>query len=145
MSEDMFDAMRIGIIVNRGLRRDTTRPTSPEMLAWATRNAAQALQREDLGTLEPGKKADLTVVRTDRAHLTPLLDVISNLVHYGQASDVESVMVDGEWIMKDGKVLTMDEAAVTETAQEAALHGWRNLHQESPDIGMVPEFQDLLI
>ena len=145
MSEDMFDAMRIGIIVNRGLRRDSTRPTSAEMLTWATRNAAHALQREDLGTLEPGKKADLTVVRTDRAHLTPLLDVISNLVHYGQASDVESVMVDGEWIMKDGKVLTMDEAAVSKAAQEAALHGWRNLHQEWPDIGMVPEFQDLLI
>ena len=58
---------------------------------------------------------------------------------------MESVMVDGEWIMKDGKVLTMDEAAVSKAAQEAALHGWRNLHQEWPDIGMVPEFQDLMI
>ena len=54
----------------------------------------------------------------DTAHLTPLLDVISNLVHYGQASDVESVMVDGEWIMKDGKVLTMDEAAVTKAPRK---------------------------
>jgi 5-methylthioadenosine/S-adenosylhomocysteine deaminase len=145
MSEDMFEAMRVGIIVNRGLRRDSTRPTCTEMLTWATRNSAHALQREDLGTLEPGKKADLTVVRADRAHLTPLLDVISNLVHYGQASDVESVMVDGEWIMKDGKVLTVDEAAVTKAAQEATVNAWRNLHQEWPDIEVVPEFKDLLI
>ena len=144
MSEDMFDALRIGIVLNRGLRGDSSRPSPNEMLAWATRNAAQALARDDLGSLAPGKKADLLVTRLDRPHLTPTLDVVSSLVHYGQASDVESVMVDGEWIMKDGVVLTMDEEETIQHAQEAALDAWRRLHQRWPDIEVPSAFRDLL-
>ncbi len=139
MSEDMFDALRVGIIVNRGLRKDYTRPTPLEMLRWATSHGAQALGRDDLGSLEPGKLADLVVVRLDRPHLAPTMDVASSLVHYGQASDVESVMVDGEWIMKDGRVLTMDEPETVRTAKEATLDAWRRLHRQWPDI-LVPDF-----
>ena len=144
MSEDMFDALRIGIIANRGLRREVGRPTPSEMLTWATRSGAQALARDDLGSLEPGMKADLAVVRLDRPHLAPALDVVSSLVHYGQASDMESVMVDGDWIMKDGEVLTMDEEAAIQAAEEAALSAWRRLQQRWPDVEAPAAFRELL-
>lgn len=136
MSEDMFDAMRIGIVVNRGMRGDGYNPTPAEVLSWATVNGARALGRDDLGTLEAGKKADLSVIRLDRPHLTPLLDLTSSLVHYAQASDVESVMVDGEWVMRDSQVLTMDEDKVIQDAQQVAMEAWRSLHQRSPSLSL---------
>ena len=136
MSEDMFDAMRIGIVVNRGMRGDGQNPTPAEVLSWATTNGARALGRNDLGAIEVGRKADLAVVRLDRPHLTPLLDVTSTLVHYAQASDVESVMVDGEWVMKDGRVLTMDEEAVMEDARLATVSSWRRLRDRWPNLSV---------
>ena len=95
-------AMRIGIVVNRGMRGNGDVPTARKDLSWAARNGAGVLNRNDPGSLEVGKKADLSVIRLDRPHLVPLLDLVSSLVHYAQASDVESVMVDGDWVMKDG-------------------------------------------
>jgi 5-methylthioadenosine/S-adenosylhomocysteine deaminase len=136
MSEDMFDAMRIGIVVNRGMRGDGQNPTPAEVLSWATTNGARALARDDLGAIEVGRKADLAVVRLDRPHLTPLLDVTSSLVHYAQASDVESVMVDGEWVMRDGRVLTMDEEAVMEDARLATISSWRRLRDRWPNLSV---------
>ena len=138
MSEDMFEAMRIGIVVNRGMRRDGKVPTPREVLSWATVNGAKALNRDDLGSLEVGKKADLTVVRLDRPHLVPLLDVVSSLVHYAQASDVDSVMVDGDWVMQDGRVLTMDEDAVMEAAQQATVGAWHRLRERWPGLVVPP-------
>ena len=138
MSEDMFDAMRIGIVVNRGMRGDGQNPTPWEILSWATANGALALDRDDLGAIAPGMKADLTVLRLDRPHLTPMLDAASSLVHYAQASDVESVMVDGEWVMQDGRVLTMDEEAVMEDAQRAAASAWRRLRDRRPKLSVPP-------
>ena len=136
MSENMFDAMRIGIVVNRGMRGDGYNPTPTEVLSWATVNGARALERDDLGTLCAGKKADLSVIRLDRPHLTPLLDLTSSLVHYAQASDVESVMVDGEWVMRDGQVLTMDEDEVIQDAQQASMEAWRSLRQTWPGLSV---------
>ncbi|MEE2701008.1 MAG: amidohydrolase family protein [Chloroflexota bacterium] len=144
MSEDMFEALRIGIILNRGLREDGEDPTPIDMLTWATTNGARALGRDDLGALTPGMKADLIVVRLDRPHLSPLLDTISSLVHYGQAADVESVMIDGEWVMKNSVVQTLDEETVINKAQEAAIHAWRALHERWPDIPIPSPFQDLI-
>ena len=126
--------MRIAIIVNRGMRQDGQVPSPAEVIAWATTSGARALSRDDLGSLEVGKKADLAVVHLDRPHMVPPLDVVFSLVHYAQASDVESVMVDGEWVMRDGRVLTMDEEAVMEAAQEAAVGVWRRLRDSWPGL-----------
>ena len=136
MSENIFDAMRIGIVVNRGMRGDGFNPTPTEVLSWATVNGAQALGRDDLGILDCGKKADLSVLRLDQPHLTPLLDLTSSLVHYAQASDVESVMINGEWVMRDGKVLTMNEYEVIEDAQKATLEAWQSLGQAWPGLAI---------
>ena len=69
------------------------------------------------------------MIDTQRAHLVPMLRAVSNFVHNGQARDVESVMVDGQWLMRDGKVLTMDEPAIIAAAQEVSNKAWsRQFH-----------------
>ena len=139
MSEDMWQALSVGIIVNRGKRGGGTHPTPRQFLDCATRNGALALGRtEDLGTLEPGKLADISIVNLKRPHLTPVNNLLSNIVHYGQASDVETVIVGGDMVMQDGKVLTMNEEDVIRNATEATTSAWRRMHEQFPDIP-VPE------
>jgi 5-methylthioadenosine/S-adenosylhomocysteine deaminase len=74
------------------------------------------------------------VVDLRTPHLTPVLRVVSDFVHNGQASDVESVMVDGRWIMRDRRVLTLDEPALVAEAERVARAAWRRLFTERPDL-----------
>jgi hypothetical protein len=67
-----------------------------------------------------GKKADLIMIDFRRAHLVPRLRVVSTFVHQGQGRDVTDVMVDGAWLMREGKVLTMDEDATVAEAQRVS-------------------------
>ena len=53
-------------------------------------------------------------------------------------------MVDGEWVMKNSVVQTLDEEAVVDNAQKAAIHAWRALHERWPDIPIPSPFQDLI-
>lgn len=139
MTEDMFQALKIGIIIHRGGHGGGVSPTPREMLDGATVNGAKALGREaDLGSIEAGKKADLVVLDLNRAHLRPIIDLVSSLVHYGHPGAVDAVMVDGTFVMRDGRVLSMDEDAVMGAAQEATVAAWRRLSEISPDI-RVPE------
>ena len=136
MSENMFQALNIGIVLNRGLREGSPpTPTPQTMLDWATLNGARALGLEqELGSIEQGKYADLTFVDLGRAHLVPAISPVSNLVHYGETADVESVMVGGEFVMRQGKALTMDEGEVMENARKASLRVWEQFRQSYPDI-----------
>jgi 5-methylthioadenosine/S-adenosylhomocysteine deaminase len=81
----------------------------------ATRLGAEAIGlQKQIGSLEPGKRADLILVRTDSLHQIPSFDPYSLLVYATKASDVDTVVVDGEMVMTAGRVLTIDEAAVRE-------------------------------
>ena len=135
MTEDMFQAMTIGSIVHRGSRGGGINPKPQEMLDAATRNGALSLGRlDDLGSIEPGTKADLTLINLDHPSMRPVINVVSNIVHYGNPGIVDSVMVDGEFLMLDGKVVCLDEKEVVENAQ-AAIHGaWLRLHAQSPEV-----------
>ncbi|MCX5914453.1 MAG: hypothetical protein NTV04_21280, partial [Deltaproteobacteria bacterium] len=81
------------------------------------------------------------IINLNRAHLRPILNLSSNLVHYGHPGAVESVMVDGKILMFEGKVLTMNEEDTIKNAQEAAESAWRRLQESSPDIPMPSGFQ----
>ena len=125
MTENMFHALNFGLVLNRSLRDDSPpKPMPQDLLHWATLNGAKSVGMEDeLGSIEAGKLADLTFVDLSRAHLVPAINPVSNLVHYGETGDVESVMVGGEFVMRHGKVLSMDEGEVVEKAREATLRG----------------------
>ena len=105
MAEDMVEVMRTGLFMERIRREDGRSPTPEQALRWATRNGYRALGVPDGGWLEAGNKADLIMVDLTRAHLVPVLRAVSTFVHQAQARDVEAVMVDGQWLMRDGKVL----------------------------------------
>lgn len=132
MAEDMVEVMRTGLFMERVRRRDGRNPTPEEALRWATRNGYRAMGVPQAGWLAEGNLADLIMIRVDRAHLAPFLRAVSVFVHQGQASDVEDVMVDGRWIMREGKVLTLDEAKVIREAEEIADRAWSRLFAENP-------------
>lgn len=139
MTEDMFQAMTIGSIVHRGSRGGGVDPQPQALLDGATRNGALSLGRlADFGSIEPGKKADLTVIDLDHPSLRPAISLVSNIVHYGNPGVVQSVMVDGEFLMLDGKVVCLDEREVVENAQAAIEGAWLRLHSQSPDLPLPP-------
>ena len=124
MAEDMVEVMRTGLFMERIRRENGREPTPEHALRWATRNGYKALGVTDGGFLKEGNRADLVMIDLQRPHLVPVLRVVSDFVHNGQARDVRSVMVDGNWLMRDGKVLTIDEDEVMANAQAIARAAW---------------------
>jgi len=138
MAEDMVEVTRTAMFMERVRRRDGRHPTPEHALAWATRNGYRALGVNDGGWLAVGNRADLVVVDLRRPHLTPALRVVSDFVHNGQASDVRSVMVDGRWLMRDHRVVTLDEPAIVAEAERIARAAWGRLFAERPDLKRPP-------
>ena len=94
----------------------------------------RALGIRDGGWLAPGNRADLIMVDLRKPHLAPALRVVSCFVHQGLPSDVEAVMVDGRWIMRNGRVLTLDEPALVAEADRIARAAWRRLFERRPEL-----------
>lgn len=135
MAEDMVEVMRAGLFLERVRRNDEVYPQPEDVLEWATSGGAGALGMEDIaGSLEVGKKADLFVVDLMKPHLVPSLRVVSSFVHNGQPGDITSVMVGGEWVMRDGKVLTIDEEDVVRRAEAVGHAAWRRLLERYPNV-----------
>jgi 5-methylthioadenosine/S-adenosylhomocysteine deaminase len=140
MAEDMVEVVRTAMFMERVRRADGRRPTPEQALTWATRNGYRALGLPDGGWLAPGNRADFIVVDFRRPHLTPAVRPVSCFVHQGQAGDVESVMVDGRWLMRDRRVLTLDEPAIVAEAERVARAAWARLFAERPDLQRPPGF-----
>ena len=135
MAEDMVEVMRAGLFLERVRRNDEVYPQPEDVLEWATAGGARALGMGDAtGSLEVGKKADLFVVDLMRPHLVPTLRVVSAFVHNGQPGDITSVMVDGRWIMRDGKVLTIDEEDIVSRAEAVGHAAWQRLLERYPNV-----------
>jgi 5-methylthioadenosine/S-adenosylhomocysteine deaminase len=118
---DMIDEMWLTSLIHKGWRLDPTVMKAQEILTMATKNGARALMDEGLyGSLTPGMKADLIVVDPRSASMLPLHDPIANLVTAMHASNVESTMCDGQWLMKKRRVLTADEKSILKEAQTRA-------------------------
>jgi cytosine/adenosine deaminase-related metal-dependent hydrolase len=72
--------------------------------------------------------------------MTPAIRAVSTLVHQGQPADVESVMVDGRWVMRDSRIVTLDEAATVREAESVARSAWRRMFATRPDLTPPPGF-----
>ena len=125
MDENMIVVMRTGMFMERVRMTDGRNPSPNEAYTWATHNGYKSLGISDAGTLTKGSKADLIIVNLLQPHLTPQTDIVSNWVHMGQNHDVESVMVDGKWIMKEHKILNLDEEYIITKANEIAARVWK--------------------
>src|SRR5262249_48832552 len=85
----------------------------------ATIDGARALHLEkDVGSLEQGKKADLVIIGLDAPNAVPMYDVYSQIAYSLKASDVETVVIGGRLVMRDHKLLTVDERAAVGKARE---------------------------
>ena len=125
MDENMIVVMRTGMFMERVRMTDGRNPSPNEAYTWATHNGYKSLGISDAGTLTKGSKADLIIINLLQPHLTPQTDIVSNWVHMGQNHDVESVMVDGKWIMKEHKILNLDEEYIITKANEIAARVWK--------------------
>ena len=135
-TNDMLEAMRVALLTER-VRRDDPLPgllPQPEdALEDATRGGANALRLgQVVGALEVGRKADLIVIDTQRVHLVPAGRIVSAWIHNGQPADVEAVMVNGEFIMRDRKILTLDEAALVAAADQVGRRIWAQVKAAGP-------------
>jgi 5-methylthioadenosine/S-adenosylhomocysteine deaminase len=118
---DMFEAMRQAAFQQKLVTMDPTAISAPEALEMATLGGARAIGRaQKLGSLEPGKLADLIIVGMSKARQQPLFDPISQIVYTSRGDDVETTIVNGKILMRDKKMLTLDEAKVLAEARTAA-------------------------
>lgn len=110
---DLFAEMSAAAVVHKAASKDPTVLDAKTALLMATRRGAEALHLDRLiGSLEPGKRADLITLNLRAPHLAPLYDVYSHLVYAARASDVETVLVNGALIVEDGRLCTGDEEAI---------------------------------
>ena len=118
---DMFEAMRQAALLHKLQSGDPRTLPAADVLAMATREGAAALGMEKtIGSLEPGKRADLIVVSMSAARQTPMYDPLSHLVYTTRGDDVRTTIVNGKILMREGKVLTLNEPAVLAEARKLA-------------------------
>jgi 5-methylthioadenosine/S-adenosylhomocysteine deaminase len=118
---DMFEAMRQAAFLAKLTTKDPTAVSARTALDLATIGGARALHMDaHIGSLEPGKHADLIVVSMRAARQTPMYDPISHLVYVTRGDDVTTTIVNGKILMKDRQVRTLDRAAVIADANRLA-------------------------
>jgi cytosine/adenosine deaminase-related metal-dependent hydrolase len=118
---DMLRLMSLAALVAKDARLDPGVMPPERVLEMATIHGARALGLEgEIGSLEPGKRADLVVFDLDRPEWRPLLDPVSTLVHSASGASVRTVLVDGRVVLDDGRVATVDERQVVHRAERLA-------------------------
>jgi 5-methylthioadenosine/S-adenosylhomocysteine deaminase len=117
---DMFQEMRLAATL-QAMRLGPGQLTARDVVSMATREGARALGLDhDIGSIEPGKKADLIIVGHDAAHQQPALDPYTTLVYASRPSDVRYTLVDGDVKARDGRAVWADPPALIAEARAAA-------------------------
>ena len=120
---DMLQEMRLVHLLHRVPGVTSPRPTSHQILHLATVNGAKATFFGDqIGTLEPGKRADMALVRLEHIvepYLAPGTNMVDALIYRGRGSDVDTVMVDGEVLMRNRHFTRLDKADVISRLKES--------------------------
>ncbi|MBC8589410.1 amidohydrolase [Paratissierella segnis] len=118
---NMFEEINLAAIVNKSVNLDATSVPAYKAIEMATVNGAEALDLGgEIGSLEEGKKADLILIDLDKPHLYPRHNLISALAYGVQASDVDTVIVDGNILMEKRIVKTLDVEKIKYMANKHA-------------------------
>jgi 5-methylthioadenosine/S-adenosylhomocysteine deaminase len=124
---DMLEEVRLAAILAKTAANDPTTLPAKQALLMATRQGAQALFLDDVtGSLEPGKLADIVVMDGQKSHNMPHFRrdpdaVYAEIVYASKSTDVAHVICNGQWLMRDRVLLTLDEAALLEEARQYAV------------------------
>ena len=120
-NHSLFQAMKMAALMQKGVHRDPTIMTADKVLDMATIDGARACGLDHLvGSLEPGKKADIAVVGIDHPAMAPVHDPVSALVYSALGHAVTDVFIDGRPVMRQGRVLSVDEAGAMARSRRAA-------------------------
>jgi cytosine/adenosine deaminase-related metal-dependent hydrolase len=149
-SGDLFSAMRTTLGADRSrehleahAKGETVTHASlraEQVVDWATRGGAAALGRDDLGSLEPGKKADVVLLRNEHSPVMfPVLHPYGHVAFQAQRGDVEAVIVDGRVVKRDHRLVGIDLAAARRTVESTVEHLRSTLGEEAWTAGMNPE------
>jgi 5-methylthioadenosine/S-adenosylhomocysteine deaminase len=117
---DMFEEMRLAAII-QSLRREPGVLGARDVLTMATRSGARTLGLDaDIGSIEPGKRADLILVDRRAPHLAPGTDPYSTLVYAARGTDVRTTIVDGHVLVDEGRLVREDPLEIAEIARQEA-------------------------
>ncbi len=122
-SIDILGEIRLASIVQKQCYgfpyHDRTAVDAKDLLEMATINGAKALMWDDkIGSIEPGKKADIIIIDTNKPHFTPINDIITTFVYCGTAGDVDTVMIDGKILYENKRFTIPHVDRILEKAQE---------------------------
>jgi 5-methylthioadenosine/S-adenosylhomocysteine deaminase len=127
---DMWDIVRQTVWLEKYQTQNPEAVPGATALRMATRNGALAMGFADSGILAEGMAADLILIDMERPHLRPQHDLIANLVHAAHGADVTHVIVDGQLLMRERELLTLDEEHILYEAEQRALRMVRqNMNQ----------------
>jgi cytosine/adenosine deaminase-related metal-dependent hydrolase len=153
-SGDMFSAMRATLNADRmaehmeaHLKGDTIthlRLRAQQVVEWCTRGGAHTIGRDtDLGSLEPGKKADVVLLKNDASPVSfPLLNPYGHVAFQAQRADVHTVLVNGRVVKSDGKLVGIDLAPVRAEIEDTISYLRSEMGEEVWQAGMFPQMPD---
>lgn len=124
---NMFEEMDLAAKLQKVSKMDPTVLPAPTAFHMATIDGARAIGMErEIGSIEPGKRADLMVVSTSVPNAAPMFNVYSQLVYASKGGDVRHVMVNGRVVVRDRRLMTLNEAEVLKTARQwqAKIQAW---------------------
>ena len=118
-SSDMFETMKLAALIHKGVSMNPAVMDAWRVLSMATIDGARALNWSDeIGSIEPGKKADLVIIDAMKPHMRPMYSEVSHLVYAAKYGDVETVFVDGRPIVENREVKTVDvEELITQVSK----------------------------
>ncbi len=122
--QDLINEMRTAAVASKIYEHDTVVTTARNVFDAATLGGAHALNRTDIGRISAGAKADLVFFRTDSLRMSPLRDPIKNIVYNASSQDIEKVMVDGQFVVDDGRVVHLDEEKLAVAFQKTLERLW---------------------
>ncbi|GAE90153.1 amidohydrolase [Acetivibrio straminisolvens] len=118
---NMIEEMHLAALIHKGVHMDPTLVDASTALKMATVNGAKALGFEgEIGEVSKGMKADLILIDMDKAHLCPVNDPVAATVYSAQGSDVDTVIIDGNIVMENRELKTIDEEKVKFNVKEIA-------------------------
>ena len=118
--QDIFESMKYSCATAKTAANDPRALTAARALRMATTEGARAIGQPEIGSIEVGKRADLITIETRQPHLAPLFDPVKALVYSARGGDVRDAVIDGRVVMRDRRVLTVDEDALLVEAEQIA-------------------------
>lgn len=118
---DLLEEARLAAFLHKLANNDPTVIPAGQALAMATIGGAKAMGMDsDIGSLEPGKKADVILLDVNKPHMYPKHDLTSHVIYSASASDVTTVIIDGKLVMENGVLVDVDEQEILRKAEEKA-------------------------